>query len=188
MLNLRSLWARLTRRTTAIELVLGDITAQRVDAIVNAAKPTLMGGSGVDGAIHQAGGPAILAQCRLLRATTFPDGLPTGEAVATTSGRLAARNLAMWVIHTVGPVFDLHEDRSALLRSCYTRSLAIADDLGSRSVAFPLISAGVYGWPKEDAVIQAVTAIRTTRTAVKTVRLVVFDEQTYRIAERLVNQ
>ncbi|HEY5855033.1 MAG TPA: O-acetyl-ADP-ribose deacetylase [Aldersonia sp.] len=156
---------------TKIVVVQGDITEQIVDAIVNAANSGLLGGGGVDGAIHRAGGPEILAECKQLRATTLPDGLPTGEAVATTAGRLRAR----WVIHTVGPVYSAHEDRSHLLRSAYTRSLAVADDLGATTVAFPLISSGIYGWPATDAVYQALTAVRDARTDVATVTFVAFD-------------
>lgn len=155
---------------TDIEVVQGDITKISVDAIVNAANSGLLGGGGVDGAIHRAGGPDILAECRELRASTYPDGLPTGHAVATTAGRLPAR----WVIHTVGPVYSKSEDRSALLRSAYSRSLEVADSLGARTVAFPLISSGVYGWPAGDAVHQAVTAVREARTSVSTVTFVAF--------------
>lgn len=139
-----------------IEIVQGDITTQRVDAIVNAANSSLLGGGGVDGAIHRAGGPAILEACRELRATTLPDGLPAGQAVATTAGELPAR----WVIHTVGPVYSPTEDRSEILRSCYRQSLRIAAELGARSVAFPTISAGVYGWPMTDATRIAVSTIQ----------------------------
>src|SRR5579864_1053437 len=116
-----------------ITLVQGDITEQQVDAVVNAANSSLLGGGGVDGAIHRRGGPAILAACRELRAGRYRDGLPAGQAVATTGGDLPAR----WVIHTVGPVYSPADDRSALLASCYTASLAVADELGARSVAFP---------------------------------------------------
>lgn len=126
-----------------IELALGDITTEQVDVIVNAANSSLLGGGGVDGAIHRAGGPEILAACRELRRTTLPDGLPTGQAVATTAGRLPAR----WVVHTVGPVFRQGTDQSALLASCYRESLAVAADLGAASVAFPAISTGVYAYP-----------------------------------------
>ena len=139
-----------------IEAVLGDITEERVDAIVNAANSSLLGGGGVDGAIHRAGGPEILAACRELRSTRLPDGLPAGDAVATTAGRLPAR----WVIHTVGPVHSAREDRSAVLASCYRRSLQVARELDATSVAFPAVSAGVYGWPMDDA---ARIAVRTTR-------------------------
>ncbi|MGH2636915.1 MAG: O-acetyl-ADP-ribose deacetylase, partial [Actinomycetota bacterium] len=126
-----------------IRLVEGDITRQGVDAIVNAANSSLMGGGGVDGAIHRAGGAAILAECREIRRTTHPDGLPTGRAVATTGGDLPAR----WVIHTVGPVYVDAEDRSALLASCHAESLRVADELGAVTIAFPAISTGVYGYP-----------------------------------------
>ena len=164
-----------------IELVTGDITAERVDAIVNAANSSLLGGGGVDGAIHRKGGPAILAECRALRAGHYGGGLPVGQAVATTAGRLPAR----WVIHTVGPVFSAGEDRAALLRSCYTNSLSVATGLGARSIAFPLISSGVYRWPKDDAVAQASTALRVEQPVVEVARLVLFDEETLRIAERV---
>src|ERR687893_168269 len=126
-----------------IEFVRGDITEQRVDAVVNAANSSLLGGGGVDGAIHRRGGPAILAQCRELRASRYRDGLPTGQAVATTAGDLPAR----WVIHTVGPVYAQSEDRSDLLASCYRKSLRVADDLGAVTVAFPAVSAGGHGGP-----------------------------------------
>lgn len=166
------------RRAPRIQLVLGDITTQEVDAIVNAAKTTLLGGGGVDGAIHRAGGSTILAECREIRALTYPNGLPAGQAVATGAGKLPAE----WVIHTVGPMYDSKINRAAVLRSCYTTSLACADLLGARTVAFPLISSGVYGWPTEDAIVQALRAIRSTHTRVQTVRLVVFDEATFKLA------
>lgn len=130
-----------------LELVTGDIVEQRVDAIVNAANSSLLGGGGVDGAIHRAGGPQILAECRAIRAAHLGKGLPTGQAVPTTAGRLSAR----WVIHTVGPVYSATEDRSDLLRNCYRNSLTTAAGLGAVSIAFPLISAGVYRWPVADA-------------------------------------
>jgi O-acetyl-ADP-ribose deacetylase (regulator of RNase III) len=136
-----------------LELVDGDITAQRVDAIVNAANSSLLGGGGVDGAIHRRGGPAILAECRDLRAGHYGGGLAVGQAVATTAGDLDAR----WVIHTVGPVYGNGDVE--LLRSCYRESLRVAAELGATSVAFPLISAGAYRWPVEDAIRQAVTTI-----------------------------
>jgi O-acetyl-ADP-ribose deacetylase (regulator of RNase III) len=163
-----------------VELVEGDVTAQAVDAIVNAANSSLLGGGGVDGAIHRKGGPTILEECRALRATRYPDGLPAGEAVATTAGELPAR----WVIHTVGPVYDRGRDLSETLRSCYTRSLAVADELGARSLAFPLISAGAFGWPLEDAVRQALTALGGAETAVEEARLVLFGEATFAAAAR----
>lgn len=164
-----------------LELVHGDITAQTVDAIVNAANNALAGGGGVDGAIHRAGGAAIDEECRALRRSTLPDGLPTGRAVATGAGMLAAR----WVIHTVGPVYSADEDRSALLRSCYIESLAVADELGAATVAFPLISAGVFGWPQEDAIRQALAALGSATTTVREVRLVLFDAVAFGLAERL---
>jgi O-acetyl-ADP-ribose deacetylase (regulator of RNase III) len=165
-----------------IELVEGDVTEQRVDAIVNAANSTLLGGGGVDGAIHRGGGPAILEECRALRASRYPDGLPAGDAVATTAGNLPAR----WVIHTVGPVYDASRDQSATLRSCYTRSLAVADELDARTVAFPLISAGAYGWPREDAARQALTALREAETAVEEARLVLFGNAAYRVTQQML--
>jgi len=161
-----------------IELVEGDITAQHVDAIVNAANSSLLGGGGVDGAIHRKGGPAILAECRQLRETRYAGGLPTGQAVATSAGDLPAR----WVIHTVGPIYQDAASDPAVLRGCYTNSLAVADDLGATSVAFPLISAGAYGWPVEDAVRQALTAIRGAATKVREVRLVLFGARVYALA------
>ncbi|NKE08976.1 MULTISPECIES: O-acetyl-ADP-ribose deacetylase [Kocuria] len=139
-----------------MRIQLADITTLTVDAVVNAANSRLMGGGGVDGAIHRAGGPDILEACRALRRDSLPDGLPTGQAVATTAGHLPAQ----WVIHTVGPVYSQKEDRSELLASCYRESLRVAVDLHAGTVAFPTISAGVYGWPLEDA----------TRIAVETVQ------------------
>ena len=160
---------------TAITLVQGDITRQSADAIVNAANSSLLGGGGVDGAIHRRGGPAILADCRRLRASQYGKGLPTGQAVATTAGELDAR----WVIHTVGPVFSREEDRSELLASCYRESLKVAEELGARTVAFPAVSAGIYGWPMDDAARIAVETVRATRTAVEEVMFVLFDEPAY---------
>ncbi|GAA2394678.1 O-acetyl-ADP-ribose deacetylase [Dactylosporangium salmoneum] len=162
-----------------IELVTGDITAERVDAIVNAANSSLLGGGGVDGAIHRRGGPAILEECRALRASRYGRGLPVGQAVATTAGRLPAR----WVIHTVGPVWSATEDRSPLLRQCYEQSLTVAAGLGAASVAFPLISSGVYRWPKEDAATQALTVLRNAPAGIGLVRLVLFDDATRQAAE-----
>lgn len=160
---------------TTITLVQGDITRQSADAIVNAANSSLLGGGGVDGAIHRRGGPAILEECRALRASRYGKGLPTGEAVATTAGELDAR----WVIHTVGPVYSRSEDRSDLLASCYRESLRAADELGARTVAFPAVSTGVYRWPMEDAARIAVETVRNTPTAVEEVRFVLFDERAY---------
>jgi O-acetyl-ADP-ribose deacetylase len=158
-----------------ISLVLGDITEQHVDAIVNAANSSLLGGGGVDGAIHRRGGPAILAECRELRATRYPDGLPTGQAVATTAGNLPAR----WVIHTVGPVYAKREDRSELLASAYRESLRVADELGARTVAFPAVSAGIYGWPLDSAAQIAVGTVRAAQTQVAEVRFVLFSQDVY---------
>jgi O-acetyl-ADP-ribose deacetylase len=165
-----------------IELVQGDITRQAVDAIVNAANSSLMGGGGVDGAIHRAGGPEILEECRRIRAERFPDGLPTGRAVATTAGRLPAR----WVIHTVGPVYSRSEDRSGLLTSCHTESLRVADELQAQSVAFPAISTGVYGYPLDQAAPVAVQAVRTAPGRVDRVLFVLFDEAAFGAFERAV--
>lgn len=158
-----------------ITLVRGDITEQEVDAIVNAANSSLLGGGGVDGAIHRRGGPEILEACKRIRATEYPDGLPTGKAVATTAGRLAAR----WVIHTVGPVYVKREDRSGLLASCHTESLRVADELGAGTVAFPAVSTGVYGYPVDEAAPVAIHAVTAADTKVKEVRFVLFDEPAY---------
>jgi O-acetyl-ADP-ribose deacetylase (regulator of RNase III) len=163
-----------------IELVKGDITEQPVDAVVNAANSSLMGGGGVDGAIHRTGGPAILAECKRVRAQDYPEGLPTGRAVATTGGRLPAR----WVIHTVGPVFSKDEDRSGLLASCHIESLRVADELGARSIAFPAISTGVYGYPVDLAAPVAIQAVRNAETRVESVRFVLFDDGAYAAFER----
>ncbi|WP_369274343.1 O-acetyl-ADP-ribose deacetylase [Streptomyces sp. R11] len=160
---------------TTIRFVQGDITRESVDAIVNAANSSLLGGGGVDGAIHRRGGPAILDECRKLRASRYGKGLPTGQAVATTAGELDAR----WVIHTVGPVWAATEDRSELLASCYRESLRVADELGARTVAFPAISTGIYGWPMDDGARIAVATVRAAQTAVEEVRFVLFDEAAY---------
>jgi O-acetyl-ADP-ribose deacetylase (regulator of RNase III) len=163
-----------------IVLVQGDITTQRVDAIVNAANSSLMGGGGVDGAIHRRGGPAILDACRKIRREQYPNGLPAGCAVATPGGSLPAR----WVIHTVGPVYSESEDRSAVLASCHTESLKIADELGVSTVAFPAISTGVYGYPLDAAAPVAVNAIKLASTNVAEVRFVLFGADAYRAFER----
>jgi O-acetyl-ADP-ribose deacetylase (regulator of RNase III) len=166
-----------------IVLVLGDITEQRVDAVVNAANSSLLGGGGVDGAIHRRGGPAILEECRRIRRERYPEGLPTGAAVATTAGRLPAR----WVIHTVGPVYSRSEDRSNLLATCHTESLRVADELGARTVAFPAISTGVYGYPLDLAAPVAIDAVRNADTRVEEVRFVLFDAEAHRAFERALN-
>ena len=161
--------------TPVLTLVRGDITRQSADAIVNAANSSLLGGGGVDGAIHRRGGPEILAECRALRAARYGKGLPTGRAVATTAGRLDAR----WVIHTVGPVYQASGGDPELLASCYRESLRVADELGARTVAFPAVSTGVYGWPMDDAARIAVEAVRAAGTAVEEVRFVLFDDRAY---------
>jgi O-acetyl-ADP-ribose deacetylase (regulator of RNase III) len=163
-----------------VEVVLGDITEQQVDAIVNAANSSLLGGSGVDGAIHRGGGPEILRACRALRAGSLPNGLPAGQAVATTAGLLPAR----WVIHTVGPVYSGAEDRGELLRSCYRQSLRVAGELGAASIAFPLISAGAYRWPVRDAVELALGVLRAPGPAssVELARLVLWQPGTLALA------
>lgn len=163
-----------------IALVRGDITEQRVDAIVNAANSSLLGGGGVDGAIHRKGGRRILEECRRLRETEYEGGLPTGQAVATTAGRLPAR----WVIHTAGPVYAKSADRSGQLASCYRESLRVADELGAETVAFPAVSAGIYGWPLDDAARIAVTTVRTTPTKVAEARFVLFTEDVYAAFEK----
>jgi len=163
-----------------LEIVSGDITTQDVDAIVNAANSSLLGGGGVDGAIHRAGGPEILAECRRVRSEQWPDGLPTGQAVATTAGRLPAR----WVIHTVGPIYRAVDDPAALLASCHRASLRVADELGARSVAFPAISCGVYGYPLEEAAPIAVGTVRSTPTSVELVRFVLFGSDALTAFER----
>lgn len=149
----------------------GDITRQDVDAIVNAANTAMRGGGGVDGAIHRGGGPAILRDC----IERFPDGLATGDAGWTTAGDLPAR----WVIHTVGPNYNAGQRDRALLESCYRRALQVADELGARTVAFPLISSGIYGWPQSDAIAAAIETVTTADTRVDEARLVAFDTAAY---------
>jgi O-acetyl-ADP-ribose deacetylase len=158
-----------------ITFVQGDITEQDVDAIVNAANHTLLGGGGVDGAIHRRGGPEILAECQKLREEKYPDGLPTGQAVATKAGRLKAR----WVIHTVGPTYAESKDKSQLLADCFRNSLKIADELGVGTVAFPAISTGIYRWPLDDAARIALDTVRDSDTRVDEVRFVLFDRRAY---------
>jgi O-acetyl-ADP-ribose deacetylase (regulator of RNase III) len=197
-----------------IEVVRGDLTDEDVDAIVNAANSSLLGGGGVDGAIHRAGGPEILEVCREIRRTQYPDGLPTGQAVATTGGRLKAR----WVIHTAGPIYDAHDpsdggdypafgqpargavgaaSRSSdddglrtrgsrlhlspqhLLKSCHVESLRVADELGARSVSFPAISCGAYGYPLHEAAPIAITSVREADTDVELVRFVLFGDDAF---------
>jgi O-acetyl-ADP-ribose deacetylase (regulator of RNase III) len=165
--------------TTNVTFVRGNIVEQAVDAIVNAANSSLLGGGGVDGAIHHAGGPEILAACRALRETRYPKGLPAGGAVATTAGRLPARH----VIHVVGPVHSTREDRSALLRSCYVEAVRLADTLGARTLAMPAVSTGAFAWPLDDAARIAVAAVRETPSSLTEARFVLFDQRALRAFE-----
>ena len=163
-----------------VTVILGDITTQQVDAIVNAANNAMRGGGGVDGAIHRAGGPAILEDC----VARFPNGLATGDAGWTTGGELPAR----WVIHTVGPNYTAGQrDRSQLI-SCYRRCLEVAHELGARTVAFPLISAGVYGWPLEDAVAVAVETLSVAEPHVDEARIVAFSPPVFEEVRTLLGQ
>lgn len=156
-----------------IDAVRGDLTVEPADALVNAANSTLLGGGGVDGALHAAAGPALLEACRSVRSTQWPDGLPVGEAVATPAGRLPAR----WVIHTVGPNRNRGEVEESLLASCYTRSLDLALELGVSTIAFPAIGAGVYGWDAQTAArIAVLTTAAHPRTGIERVRFVLINE------------
>src|SRR3954471_8647464 len=159
------------RMSVDLSVVEGDITEQRVDAVVNAANRRMRGGSGVDGAIHAAAGPGLLAEC----VERFPDGLPTGQAGWTTGHALPAR----WVIHVVGPNYTAGERDRRVLVSCYTNALWVADEIGATSVAFPLVSAGVYGWPRADAIAAAVDTIAGTPTSVTSAVLVAFGRRAY---------
>jgi O-acetyl-ADP-ribose deacetylase len=157
-----------------LRAVRGDITEADVDVIVNAANPGLLGGGGVDGAIHRAAGPELLGECRAIVASLPGHRLPRGQAVATGAGRLSAR----WVVHTAGPIWSATRDHSAVLRSCYSESLRVADRLGAHSVVFPAISAGIYGWPLDDAALQAVAGVRAvTVEHVAEVRFVLFSDE-----------
>src|ERR1700731_1772475 len=159
-----------------VQVVVGDITKQNVDVIVNAANSTLLGGGGVDGAIHAKGGPKILEACREIRRTSFPRGLPTGEAVLTTGGQLPARH----VIHTVGPITGIGQEPDAsMLAACYRNSLALAAEYGLRSIAFPAISTGAYGYPPDRAarvVSETIESVLSAGSPVAHVRLVFFNE------------
>ena len=154
-----------------VTVVEGDITQQEVDAVVNAANRAMRGGGGVDGAIHRAGGPEVLADCE----RRFPDGLATGDAGWTTAGLMPAR----WVIHVVGPNYAAGERDRSLLTSCYARALAVADELGASTLALPLVSAGIYAWPLDDAVAAAVDTLRATPTEVAEARVVAFGRRTF---------
>jgi O-acetyl-ADP-ribose deacetylase (regulator of RNase III) len=154
-----------------ISVVEGDITEQRVDAVVNAANRRMRGGGGVDGAIHAAAGPGLLEEC----VQRFPHGLATGQAGWTTGHQLPAR----WVIHVVGPNYRAGETDRRLLVSCYANALRVADELGAESVAFPLVSAGIYGWPRDDAVATAVDTLAGAATAVRSAVLVAFGRAAY---------
>jgi O-acetyl-ADP-ribose deacetylase (regulator of RNase III) len=161
-----------------ITLVEGDITAQEVDVVVNAANRSLLGGGGVDGAIHRRGGPRILAECRRVREERYPDGLPVGRAVTTTAGDLPATH----VIHVVGPVYGREPDAPGLLAACHTEALRLADELGARSIAFPAISTGAYGYPLDEAATVAIRAVREPReppTRLEEIRFVLFDAAAY---------
>ena len=175
---MRAVAIRETMDGVKLTCVLGDITVQEVDAVVNAANQAMRGGGGVDGAIHRAGGPAILADC----VRRFPNGLPTGQAGWTTGGDLPAK----YVIHVVGPNYRRGQKDRTLLTSCYANALKVADELGVRTIAFPLVSAGVYGWPLDDAVDAAVSTLQTTPTGVEEARLVAFSQRDYdAVAARL---
>ncbi|CAN5683087.1 O-acetyl-ADP-ribose deacetylase [soil metagenome] len=157
-----------------VRLMVGDLTTQNVDVIVNAANATLLGGGGVDGAIHRLGGAAILKECREIRRSKYPQGLPTGEAVITTGGNLLAR----FVVHTVGPIYGRHDGReAALLASCYKNSLRLAVQNSLYSIGFPAVSTGVYGYPPADAAAvasQAIMEFLATDNLLNQVRLVFF--------------
>jgi O-acetyl-ADP-ribose deacetylase (regulator of RNase III) len=164
-----------------VRVILGDITHQEVDAIVNAANSTLLGGGGVDGAIHRLGGPSILAECREIRRTQYPKGLPTGEAVVTGAGELPAQ----YVIHTVGPIYGRHQGQeSVLLSACYQSAMNLALRHSLRSIAFPAISTGVYGYPRDEAAAVASRAIEEFLNAdksIKDIRLVFFQPRDLRV-------
>jgi O-acetyl-ADP-ribose deacetylase (regulator of RNase III) len=168
-----------------IVVKVGDITREAVDAIVNAANSSLMGGGGVDGAIHRAGGPEILEACKRIRATAHPGGLPTGEAVITPGGRLPAR----FVIHTVGPVYGRHDGAEPrLLAACYESSIALAAEHGLRTIAFPAISTGIYGYPKDEAAGVALAAVERSlarHSIIEEVRLVFFSEGDAAVANEI---
>jgi O-acetyl-ADP-ribose deacetylase (regulator of RNase III) len=152
----------------------GDITKENADAIVNAANGTLLGGGGVDGAIHRAGGPEILRECKEIRRVQYPEGLPTGQAVITTAGRMPAKH----VIHTVGPVYGRGgQDKAELLAACYHNSLTLAVGRGLKTIAFPAISTGIYGYPLDEAAqvsSQAIQQFLSSNSSLQEIRLVFF--------------
>ncbi|MGH3471520.1 MAG: O-acetyl-ADP-ribose deacetylase [Nocardioidaceae bacterium] len=154
-----------------LTIVRSDITTQAVDAVVNAANSAMRGGGGVDGAIHRAGGPAVLEDC----IRRFPHGLATGQAGWTTAGNLAAK----WVIHVVGPNYTRGQRDRSLLTSCYSNAILVADEQGARTVAFPLVSAGIYGWPLADAAAAAIETLTTASTNVEEARMVAFGDASY---------
>ena len=168
-----------------ITVTVGDITRAAVDAIVNAANSSLMGGGGVDGAIHRAGGPGVLEACRRIRVERYPDGLPTGAAVITPGGNLPAR----YVIHTAGPIYGRHRgEEPKLLASCYRNAIALAAEHGLSRIAFPAISTGVYGYPKEEAARvarEAIVSALAEHPGITEVRLVYFSEPDAEVARRV---
>lgn len=165
----------------------GDITTENADAIVNAANSSLLGGGGVDGAIHRAAGPTLIAECRQLRNTRLPDGLPTGQAVATGAGELEAR----WVIHTVGPNRHAGQTNPEDLRACFRNSLAVAEELGARTIAFPAIGAGVYGWSATEVaqaaqhVLADLMTADSQRPALQEIRFVLFSPEVLAAFQRV---
>jgi O-acetyl-ADP-ribose deacetylase (regulator of RNase III) len=169
--------------TARITLVKGDITAQEVDVVVNAANRSLLGGGGVDGAIHRRGGPRILAECRRVREERYPGGLPVGRAVTTTGGDLPAAH----VIHVVGPVYGREPDAPSLLAACHTEALRLADELAARSIAFPAISTGAYGYPLDEAAAVAIRAVREAETRLEEIRFVLFDAAAYEAFSRALS-
>ncbi len=161
-----------------LEIMKGDITRLPVDAIVNAANSGLLGGGGVDGAIHRGAGLRLLEECRKIRRDTYPDGLPTGKAVITGAYDLPAKH----IIHTVGPVYNRRKDRSELLKSCFIESLTLAEENKLESIAFPAISCGIYGYPKEEAAMIAKRVMDNFDfCSLKRVIICLFDDNTYRI-------
>jgi O-acetyl-ADP-ribose deacetylase (regulator of RNase III) len=167
-----------------VSVIIGDITQQKVDAVVNAANPELTGGSGVNGAIHKAGGAEIYRFCKELRATKYPDGLPAGQSAITPGGKLTSK----WIIHTVGPMYGQHEGKEAvLLASCYRTALELAESRKLESIAFPAISTGVYGYPPEEAAKVASQAVQSSLHGLKSIqeiRFVFFSERELKIFKK----